>query len=67
MYSDVQIKQLNIPIKIKIFEWNAGGLLSRIEVRVYCNNMLRLVHFGFSLVKYMSLLRGSGHSSLSLR
>ncbi|GJM89579.1 hypothetical protein PR202_ga05784 [Eleusine coracana subsp. coracana] len=26
-----QIKQLNVPIKVKIFEWNAGGLLSRIE------------------------------------
>nr|CAB3460873.1 unnamed protein product [Digitaria exilis] len=26
-----QIKQLNIPIKVKIYEWNAGGLLSRIE------------------------------------
>ncbi|CAL4909306.1 unnamed protein product [Urochloa decumbens] len=26
-----QIKQLNVPIKVKIYEWNAGGLLSRIE------------------------------------
>lgn len=26
-----EIKQLNLPIKVKIFEWNAGGLLSRIE------------------------------------
>uniref|UniRef100_A0ACD5T809 Uncharacterized protein n=1 Tax=Avena sativa TaxID=4498 RepID=A0ACD5T809_AVESA len=26
-----QIKQLNVPIKVKILEWNAGGLLSRIE------------------------------------
>ncbi|XP_052157458.1 protein PIGMENT DEFECTIVE 338, chloroplastic-like [Oryza glaberrima] len=26
-----QIKQLNVPIKVKIFEWNAGGLLTRIE------------------------------------
>ncbi|VAH22008.1 hypothetical protein VPH35_010634 [Triticum aestivum] len=26
-----QIKQLNVPIKVKISEWNAGGLLSRIE------------------------------------
>ncbi|KAL6851660.1 hypothetical protein ACP4OV_020224 [Aristida adscensionis] len=26
-----QIKQLNLPIKVKILEWNAGGLLSRIE------------------------------------
>uniref|UniRef100_A0A804Q4T2 S1 motif domain-containing protein n=1 Tax=Zea mays TaxID=4577 RepID=A0A804Q4T2_MAIZE len=26
-----QIKQLNVPIKIKIYEWNASGLLSRIE------------------------------------
>ncbi|CAN6350358.1 unnamed protein product [Urochloa humidicola] len=26
-----QIKQLNLPIKVKIYEWNAGGLLSRIE------------------------------------
>ncbi|GJN15063.1 hypothetical protein PR202_gb01951 [Eleusine coracana subsp. coracana] len=26
-----QIIQLNVPIKVKIFEWNAGGLLSRIE------------------------------------
>uniref|UniRef100_A0A0E0PQG3 S1 motif domain-containing protein n=1 Tax=Oryza rufipogon TaxID=4529 RepID=A0A0E0PQG3_ORYRU len=25
------IKQLNVPIKVKIFEWNAGGLLTRIE------------------------------------
>uniref|UniRef100_K3Z5W5 S1 motif domain-containing protein n=1 Tax=Setaria italica TaxID=4555 RepID=K3Z5W5_SETIT len=25
------IKQLNVPIKVKIYEWNAGGLLSRIE------------------------------------
>ncbi|KAL6610558.1 hypothetical protein ACP70R_040527 [Stipagrostis hirtigluma subsp. patula] len=27
----VRIKQLNVPIKVKILEWNAGGLLSRIE------------------------------------
>ncbi|XP_047094859.1 protein PIGMENT DEFECTIVE 338, chloroplastic-like [Lolium rigidum] len=26
-----QMKQLNAPIKVKIFEWNAGGLLTRIE------------------------------------
>ncbi|XP_042461734.1 protein PIGMENT DEFECTIVE 338, chloroplastic-like [Zingiber officinale] len=26
-----QIKQLNEPIEIKIFEWNTGGLLTRIE------------------------------------
>uniref|UniRef100_A0A0E0L518 S1 motif domain-containing protein n=1 Tax=Oryza punctata TaxID=4537 RepID=A0A0E0L518_ORYPU len=26
-----RIKQLNVPIKVKIFEWNAGGLLTRIE------------------------------------
>ncbi|KAJ1263822.1 hypothetical protein BS78_09G216200 [Paspalum vaginatum] len=26
-----QIQQLNVPIKVKIYEWNAGGLLSRIE------------------------------------
>ncbi|XP_015692871.1 protein PIGMENT DEFECTIVE 338, chloroplastic-like [Oryza brachyantha] len=26
-----QIKQLNVPIKVKIFEWNGGGLLTRIE------------------------------------
>lgn len=26
-----EIKQLNVPIKVKIYEWNAGGLLSRIE------------------------------------
>ncbi|XP_021302569.1 uncharacterized protein LOC8068985 isoform X3 [Sorghum bicolor] len=26
-----QIKQLNVPIKVKIYEWNASGLLSRIE------------------------------------
>ena len=35
LYIDVQIKQLNVPIKVKIYEWNAGGLLSRIDVRVY--------------------------------
>lgn len=26
-----QIKQLNLPIMVKVFEWNAGGLISRIE------------------------------------
>ncbi|KAG8086209.1 hypothetical protein GUJ93_ZPchr0010g9219 [Zizania palustris] len=26
-----QIKQLNVPMKVKIIEWNAGGLLTRIE------------------------------------
>ncbi|KAM0857676.1 hypothetical protein ACQ4PT_048327 [Festuca glaucescens] len=26
-----EMKQLNAPIKVKIFEWNAGGLLTRIE------------------------------------
>ncbi|CAD6271428.1 unnamed protein product [Miscanthus lutarioriparius] len=26
-----QIKRLNVPIKVKIYEWNASGLLSRIE------------------------------------
>lgn len=26
-----QMKRLNAPIKVKIFEWNAGGLLTRIE------------------------------------
>ncbi|KAF0924288.1 hypothetical protein E2562_009990 [Oryza meyeriana var. granulata] len=26
-----QIKQLNVPVKVKIFEWNTGGLLTRIE------------------------------------
>ncbi|CAM0954299.1 unnamed protein product [Alopecurus aequalis] len=26
-----RVRQLNVPIKVKIFEWNAGGLLSRIE------------------------------------
>ncbi|OEL35577.1 hypothetical protein BAE44_0003401 [Dichanthelium oligosanthes] len=31
VYIDFQIKQLNVPIKVKIYEWNAGGLLSRIE------------------------------------
>lgn len=27
----VKIKQLNLPIMVKVFEWNAGGLISRIE------------------------------------
>uniref|UniRef100_R7WGF8 30S ribosomal protein S1, chloroplastic n=1 Tax=Aegilops tauschii TaxID=37682 RepID=R7WGF8_AEGTA len=31
VHTGVQIKQLNVPIKVKISEWNAGGLLSRIE------------------------------------
>ncbi|KAM0857675.1 hypothetical protein ACQ4PT_048327 [Festuca glaucescens] len=31
VHTDVQMKQLNAPIKVKIFEWNAGGLLTRIE------------------------------------
>jgi hypothetical protein len=35
VYIYFQIKQLNVPIKVKIYEWNAGGLLSRIEVQVY--------------------------------
>ena len=32
----LQIKQLNEPIEVKIFEWNTGGLLTRIEVSLVC-------------------------------
>lgn len=31
VHTFVQIKQLNLPIMVKVFEWNAGGLISRIE------------------------------------
>lgn len=40
LYIDFQIKQLNVPIKVKIYEWNAGGLLSRIEVQIYSTILL---------------------------
>jgi hypothetical protein len=43
IHTAVQIKQLNAPIKVKIFEWNAGGLLSRIEVLV-TDNKFTLLH-----------------------
>lgn len=34
----VQLKQLSEPIKVRITEWNTGGLLTRIEVGIgfYC-------------------------------
>ena len=34
-FPHLQIKQLNEPIEVKIFEWNTGGLLSRIEVSLF--------------------------------
>ena len=49
VHTDVQIKQLNVPIKVKISEWNAGGLLSRIEVRV--------THNEFNGLHYSPLLK----------
>jgi hypothetical protein len=44
IHTDVQIKQLNAPIKVKIFVWNAGGLLSRIEV-LATDNKFTLLHY----------------------
>ena len=44
VHTGVQIKQLNVPIKVKILEWNAGGLLSRIEVRV-THNKFTVQHY----------------------
>lgn len=68
VHTNVQIKQLNVPIKVKIYEWNASGLLSRIEVRPH-EYMYNNTWFSFVILylNRISLLRAFGHSFPSLR
>ena len=50
VHTDVQIKQLNVPIKVKISEWNAGGLLSRIEVRITHTSSMDYITVHFQIL-----------------
>lgn len=57
----IQIKQLNEPVRVKITEWNTGGLLTRIEVTFSSIPVAEEVneYIGFeSVLKFFLFLAG---------
>ncbi|CAL4948989.1 unnamed protein product [Urochloa decumbens] len=61
-----QIMQLDEPIEVKIYEWNTGGLLTRIEARGLLSPLL-LVHLIIKLYCFCSSLRFRPNSFQGLR